>query len=83
MQSSLGVSPVSTGPSGVCVRCGDRCWLKFAALSEFGSGVTPDASGISKVSVWCLVSVRGNGYFSNGQEHRTLVWSIPDASGVN
>ena len=42
-----------------------------------------DASGISKVSVRCLVSVRGNDYFSNGQEHRTLVWSIPDASGVN
>ena len=38
LQSSLGVSPVHTGPSGVCVRCGDRCWLKFTTLTEFGFG---------------------------------------------
>jgi hypothetical protein len=54
-----------------------------SAFRPDASGMRSDASGISKVSVRCLVSVRGNGYFSNGQKHRTLVWLIPDASSVN
>ena len=57
--------------SGVATGVGSS----FATLSKF-------ASGISKARVGCPVSVRGNDYFSNGQEHWTLVWSIPDASGV-
>jgi len=69
------------------VRCVRPVWrpvlAQFAILPEFSSGRSWDHAVREKARVWCLVSVRGNRYFSNGQENRTLVSFIPDASSVN
>jgi len=47
----------------------------------------PDASGVTNLWVRCCglrrTLVGSNDYFSNGREHRTLAWPIPDASVVN